>query len=478
MENKITITSPGDQSIVAKRTLATNSEIKETLSSTLNAQAQWQAQSIGQRSEYCLQAIDWFMQNQDELAKEISQQMGRPIQSAAGEIRGVQERALHMISLAEAALKDSPLPAKAGFKRFVRPTPLGSVMVIAPWNYPYLTAINSIIPALMSGNCVILKHSAQTLLCAERFAQAFKSAGLPSGVFQFLHMNHHQTLELVRHPVIKYVHFTGSVEAGRVIEKSAAGLFKGIALELGGKDAAYVREDAALGSTIDNLVDGAFYNSGQSCCGIERIYVHESLYEEFVKGFVAQANELVLGDPLDVHTTLGPMVSVKSADIARQQIRQAKKLGAVCHIDEGNFIINGQFTHKKDTPNKSIAKQAHSNYLPPQVLTNVTHEMDIMSEESFAPVVGIMKVKDDAQAVQLINDSIYGLTASLWSKDQDTCILLGDQIETGTVFMNRCDYLDPALPWVGVKDSGRGCSLSKWAYQQLTRPKSFHFKKA
>lgn len=477
MENKITIVSPSDQSIVAKRTLATNSEIKETIKSTQQAQSGWRELSVQERAEYCLQAIDWFMQNQDEIATEISLLMGRPIHSAAGEIRGLQERALHMISLGEAALKDIAMPAKTGFKRFIRPTPLGTVLVIAPWNYPYLTAINSLIPALMAGNCVILKHSAQTLLCAERFAQAFKSAGLPTGVFQFLHMNHHQTLELVRHPVINYVCFTGSVEAGRAIEKSAAGLFKGISLELGGKDAAYVREDANLANAVENLVDGAFYNSGQSCCGVERIYVHQALYDDFVKAFVSLANELVLGNPLDENTTLGPMVNVKAADVARQQIREAKKQGAICHIEEGNFIINGQFTHQAKIVDKNIARQAHSNYLPPQVLTNVTHEMRIMNEETFAPVVGIMKVDDDEQALALINDSDFGLTASLWSQDQNMCLMLGDKIETGTVYMNRCDYLDPALAWVGLKDSGRGCSLSKLAYSQLTRPKSFHFKK-
>ncbi len=461
MNHKIEITSPSDQTTVATRILATDSSIQQALLDSRNSQLNWRETSLEARAKYCLKAVQWFMDNQSELAMEISQQMGRPIQYAKGELSGLQERALYMIEVAASALQDIHLDAKPGFTRFIRPTPLGSVLVIAPWNYPYLTAVNAIVPALMAGNCVILKHSAQTLLCAERFAQAFEHAGLPRGVFQYLHLDHEQTAHVVQHPVINFVSFTGSVQGGKSIEKSAAGHFKSVALELGGKDAAYVREDANLGAAVESLVDGAFFNSGQSCCGVERIYVNQNVYEKFVKAFVTLTQKSILGSALDSATTLGPMVNRQAAQYAREQIAQAQHMGAKLNINEEDFPLS----------------RLNSNYLAPQVLTHVNHKMDIMMQESFAPVVGIMKVLSDDDAITLINDSPYGLTASIWSTDQETTIELAEKINTGTVFMNRCDYLDPAMPWVGVKDSGRGCSLSHLAYQQLTRPKSFHLKR-
>lgn len=460
MPENITIHSPSDNHVVAQRSLASDSSIRQSITHAQLAQAPWQQMPVKVRATYCLKAIEWFMDNQNEIALEISQQMGRPIQYAAGEIAGMQERALHMIDIANDSLKDIKVEDKVGFTRFIRPTPLGTVFVIAPWNYPYLTAINAIIPALMAGNTVILKHSAQTLLCAERFSQAFEAAGLPAGIFQFLHLSHDQTAQLVQHKAINFVSFTGSVNGGKAIEQASAGHFKPVALELGGKDAAYVRHDADVNYAAENLVDGSFFNSGQSCCGIERIYVHDAVYDEFLQKFIELTKQYTLGSALNKATTLGPMINTKAANFAREQIQQAKEQGAVCHINESDFPLS-----KKDTP-----------YLAPQVLTQVDHSMSIMNEESFAPVVGIMSVASDEQALDLINDSDYGLTTSLWTQDTKNALYLVDYIQSGTVFMNRCDYLDPALAWVGIKNSGRGCALSPLAYQQFTRPKSIHIK--
>ncbi|MEY8262926.1 MAG: aldehyde dehydrogenase family protein [Bermanella sp.] len=459
MAKQLDIISPSDGSIVATRTLASCAEVAQVLQNCQAAQQTWRASSVQARAAYCTKAVDWLLAHRHELGVEISQQMGRPIQYAASEIDAVRERAQYMIEVAEQALKDIPLAAKPGFRRFIRPTPLGTVLVIAPWNYPYLTAVNAIIPALMAGNCVLLKHSAQTLLCSERFAQAFAAAKLPAGVFQYVHVDHEQTAKLVQEPAINYISFTGSVAGGRAMEKSAAGLFKSLALELGGKDAAYVRHDAQLDTAVASLVEGAFFNSGQSCCGIERIYVHEAVYPEFLTKFVALTKKQVLGDASQADTSLGPMVNAQACRLAHEQVAAARQLGAVLHICAEDFPL----------PEGDC-------YFAPQVLTQVNHQMAIMTQESFAPVVGIMPVSDDLAAVALINDSAYGLTASLWSRDMAACIELGEQINVGTVFMNRCDYLDPALAWVGVKDSGRGCSLSHLAYQMLTRPKSFHLK--
>ncbi len=460
----IKIVSPVDGAVIAERNLATEDEVNSTLLLAVEAQVLWQAAAISERAKLCHKAIDCIVAKSDEIAREITLQMGRPIKYAAGEVSGLEERARYMIDIAEQELADVPVENKAGFTRFIRRVPLGVVLTLAPWNYPYLTAVNSIIPALMAGNSVLLKHSAQTLLCAERFSQAFEEASLPDGVFQYLHLNHAETANLVKHENINYVSFTGSVEGGKAVEQAAAGLFKSVALELGGKDPAYVMADADINYSVENLVDGAYFNSGQSCCGIERIYVHEHHYEQFVEKYVALVKQYRLGNPLDQATTLGPMVNSKAANLVRKQIKQAVSMGAKKCLDETSFSAAG-FANKPGTA-----------YLAPQVLIDVDHSMSVMKDETFGPVVGIMKVSSDSQAIELMNDSIYGLTASLWTNNVDNAIEIGDLLQTGTVYMNRCDYLDPALPWVGVKQSGRACSLSKLAYQQLTRPKSFHLK--
>ena len=375
-------------------------------------------------------------------------------------LRGFEERARYMIAIAEEALLDLDPGPKEGFVRYVKRDPLGVVFTIAPWNYPYLTAVNSIIPALMAGNAVVLKHAASTLLVAERFQQAFDRAELPKGVFQHLVLDHEQTANIIASGHANMVCFTGSVAGGRAIEEASAGRFINVGLELGGKDPAYVRPDAHMAHAIENLVDGAFFNSGQSCCGIERIYVHRKVWDDFLDGFVDLTKQYVLGSPLDPETTLGPMVRAEAAASVRKQIASAVRAGAKAHIDPRSFPMD-----KPRTP-----------YMAPQVLTSVTHRMSVMMDESFGPVVGIMKVSGDEEALELMNDSPYGLTAAIWTQDVDAARAIGDEIQTGTVFMNRCDYLDPALTWTGVKDTGRGATLSTVGYEALTRPKSYHLR--
>jgi acyl-CoA reductase-like NAD-dependent aldehyde dehydrogenase len=337
---------------------------------------------------------------------------------------------------------------------------VGVVFVVAPWNFPYLTAVNAIIPALAAGNTVLLKHSAQTPLCAERFAAAFEQAGLPDGVFQHLHLGHGSALELIENGGIDFVAFTGSVPAGHAVQTAAAKRFIGVGLELGGKDPAYVRADVNIAHAVENVVDGAFFNSGQSCCGIERVYVHEAVYDAFVEGVVDLVRAYRLGNPMDPGTTLGPVVKTSAADHVRSQVAEAVAAGAKALIDPAGFPANAD----------------GSPYLAPQVLVDVHHGMRVMSEESFGPVVGIMKVDSDETAVSLMNDSEFGLTASVWTNDEGAALAIGEKIATGTWFMNRCDYLDPALAWTGVKNSGHGCTLSSVGYEQLTRPMSFHLR--
>jgi acyl-CoA reductase-like NAD-dependent aldehyde dehydrogenase len=461
MSGLLRTVSPIDGRIVAERAYASEAEIARVLARARTAQAAWRNTPLAERAEMLARFVDAFVAQRDAIAREITLQMGRPIAHSPGELRGFEERARAMIELAPEALADVRPAAKRGFTRFVRREPLGVVLTIAPWNYPLLTAVNSIVPALLAGNAVVLRHSAQTPLCAERFAEAFAAASLPDGVFSVLHCDHAETSRLIASPGVDFVAFTGSVDAGRSVQRAAAQRFIGVGLELGGKDPAYVRPDADLGHAVAELVDGAFFNAGQSCCGIERIYVHDEVFDAFVEGYAALVRRYVLGDPLDPTTTLGPLVRTAPADLVREQIADAIAHGARPLIDARDF--------PRDEPG--------TPYLAPQVLVDVDHGMRVMTEESFGPVVGIARVASDDQAVDRMNDSEFGLTASVWTADESVAQALGARVETGTFFMNRCDYLDPALAWTGVKNSGRGCTLSRVGFEHLTRPKSFHLRR-
>jgi acyl-CoA reductase-like NAD-dependent aldehyde dehydrogenase len=452
--------SPVDGREVARKRAASGAEIAAAVAAARRAQADWAKVPLAERGRLCLAAVDAMLAMKAEIGPELSWQMGRPVRYGGGEMGGFEERTRYMVSIAESALAPVQPTEKQGFRRYVRRDPLGIVLTIAPWNYPYLTAVNSIIPALMAGNAVLLKHATQTILVGDRFQTAMDRAGFPKGLFQNLVLSHEDTLKLIGSGQIDQVCFTGSVASGRVIEQAAAGTFAGVGLELGGKDPAYVRSDADLAHAVENLVDGSYFNSGQCCCGIERIYVQADIYDKFVSGFVDLTKQYVLGDPLDQATTLGPMAQKQLADTVRDHIGEALGKGARALIDTKAFT--------KDA--------AGSTYVAPQVLVDVDHGMKVMMEETFGPVVGVMKVRDDDEAVRLMNDSPYGLTASVWTRDMDAAERIGAQVETGTVYMNRCDYLDPGLAWTGVKETGRGATLSRIGYEMLTRPKSFHLR--
>jgi acyl-CoA reductase-like NAD-dependent aldehyde dehydrogenase len=460
MSDRLRVMSPVNGEIFAERPLAGDLEVNQALARARRAQAEWRNLLVAERAALLARALDAFVARKAEIAAEITWQMGRPIRYTPSEVGGFEERARYMIEVARQALADLEVGDKPGFRRFIRRVPLGVVFVIAPWNYPYLTAVNGVIPALMAGNTVILKPSAQTPLTAERFAEAFGAAGLPTGVFQHLNLSHAATSRIIASGAVDLVSFTGSVKGGRSVQEAAAHGFLGTGLELGGKDPAYVHADADLVHAIENLADGAFFNSGQSCCAIERIYVHEALYDRFVEGLVEFTRGYKLADPTDPETTLGPLVRPAAAEFVRGQIADAVAAGAKMRLDPKAFA--------NDAPG--------SAYMAPQVLIGVDHSMRFMTEETFGPAVGVMPVKSDEEAIRLMNDSRYGLTAAIWTQDVDAAIRIGDAVETGTWFMNRCDYLDPALAWTGVKDSGRGCSLSRLQYEHLTRPKSFHLR--
>jgi len=455
------IISPIDGLVVAERELATDKYVDRVLAAAQSAGRGWRATPIPERVRIIEAMVQHMEANASDIATELTWQMGRPVRYTPNEIlRGFQERARHMAKIAGENLSDIGVPKSEGFTKFIRREPLGTVLVVAPWNYPYLTSVNSIVPALLVGNTVILKHASQTMLCAERLQAAFDAASLPAGVFQFIHASHDSVSTMIHDQRVNFVVFTGSVDGGRVMERSAAGRFIGVGTELGGKDPSYVRADADLAYAIGENVDGAFFNSGQSCCAIERIYVHDSVYENFVEGFANTTRQYVLGNPVQHETTIGPMVNTAAATFVRTQIHDALAQGAVALVGETQFAGSAP-----GTP-----------YLGPTVLIDVDHSMSVMRDESFGPVIGIMRVKSDDEAIALMNDSPYGLTASVWTSDQDAAIRIGNDIETGTVYMNRCDYVDPALVWTGVKETGRGIALSSLGFDPYTQLKSFHLK--
>ncbi|TBY76403.1 aldehyde dehydrogenase family protein [Rhizobium leguminosarum] len=451
--------SPVDGSVYAERAALSLDAAKDVVARARKVQKAWAKRPLEERVQLVLKGAARLNEMSDVVVPELAWQMGRPVKYG-GEYKGFNERSNYVASIAEDALAPVVVEESERFERRIEREAHGVVFVVAPWNYPYMTAINTIAPALMAGNTVVLKHASQTLLVGERLVQAFIEAGVPEDVFQNVFLDHETTSALIAAGSFNFVNFTGSVEGGRSMERAAAGTFTGLGLELGGKDPGYVMEDADIEAAVDTLMDGATYNSGQCCCGIERIYVHESLYDAFVEKSVAWVSNYKLGNPLDPETSLGPMAHKRFAKVVREQIADAVSKGAKALVDP-----------------KLFPQDDGGAYLAPQILVDVDHSMAFMREETFGPAVGIMKVKSDEEALALMNDSQYGLTASLWTKDVERAGRLGREIETGTVFMNRADYLDPALCWTGVKETGRGGSLSIIGFHNLTRPKSFHLKK-
>ncbi len=457
MDKLLKCISPTDGSVYAERQVSSYDDACTLVARARGAQKNWAMRPLAERIRLVQAGVARLTADADATTQELAMMMGRPVRYG-GEFGGVVERADYMAQAAENALMPLVAETSDNFERCIRRVPHGVVLVVAPWNYPYLTAINTIVPALIAGNAVLLKHATQTLLAGERLVNAFCQAGVPSDIFQNIFLTHDVTSQLIATRQFNFVNFTGSVAGGQEIEKAAAGTFTTLGLELGGKDPGYVADDADVVAAANTLTDAAMFNSGQCCCGIERIYVCEQHYDDLLSRMVALIKQYRLGNPLALETTLGPMANKRFALHVRTQIAQAIEGGAVAHIN-------------------TMPNDDGEGYLTPQLLTNVNHEMRIMREESFGPVVCLMKVKDDDEALARMNDSDYGLTVSLWTQDTARATRLGEQLETGTVFMNRADYLDPALCWTGCKNTGRGGSLSVIGFHNLTRPQSYHFKK-
>jgi acyl-CoA reductase-like NAD-dependent aldehyde dehydrogenase len=453
------VKNPYSQEVVAKYPIDSLAAVKEKLASLQNAQSSWKKVPQAKRTQLVQKALDYFTTNKEQIARDISQQMGRPISQSPGEIRGLLERANYLCSIAEEALKPKPLPEIPNFERAIVREPLGVIFVISAWNYPLLVTVNSVVPALLAGNTVLLKHSSQTPEIGKHFERAFQNLGKYKNLLHQVIIDHEATGKVIEELDVNHVVFTGSVTGGKQILKHTSQKFMQPQLELGGKDAAYIAEDADLDAAAETVVDGAMFNSGQSCCGIERAYVHRSVYDQFVEKSKKVIASYKLGDPLNETTNLGPLVSEKATRYAESQIQAAVKQGA-------KVVAGGK-----------VQKLAGGFFLEPTLITDVKQNMEIMQEENFAPILPVVPVDSIEQAIELVNDSQYGLTSAIFTKDLSKAKHFAENVETGTVFMNRCDYLDPALPWTGVKNSGCGSALSSLGFLSVTRAKALHFKK-
>jgi acyl-CoA reductase-like NAD-dependent aldehyde dehydrogenase len=451
------LVNPATEEIFRTLEPTSESELASTLEKMRAAQQKWRDVPLTQRIEICREFVDVFRSSKESIALDITRQMGKPLTQAKREVDTTLDRAETMLRLAADALQDDQLPPKEGFRRFIRHEPLGIVLDIPAWNYPLLIAVNVVLPALLAGNAVLIKHARLTPLCGDAFADAFRKTTLPPDLVASIHVDHATVSRLIDRRAVDFISFTGSVDGGREVYKQASGQLLDMGLELGGKDPALVCEDANFDFAVANLADGAFYNAGQSCCAIERVYVMRPMFSRFVDAYVAEVEKYKVGNPEDPATDIGPLAQRKAIDFIEFQINQA--------VDRGAQVLTG---------GKRATRPGY--FFQPTVLHNVDHTMSVMMEESFGPVIGIMPVDTEDEGVRLMNDSPYGLTASIWTEDAARGEALAARTAAGTVYVNRCDYLDPELAWAGIKDSGHGCTLSHLGFLHLTRPKSFHLR--
>ena len=453
----LVVTNPFNQQTVCELPFHTALEVEDAVDLASAAQARWARLPLAERCRQVRAGLDRFRTLADQVARDVTRQMGKPLKQAQGEFNTMCDRAEYMLSIAEEALRPDILPEKSNFVRRIEHVPLGVVFNIAAWNYPLLIPINVVVPALIAGNSVLLKHSAKTPLVGKHFAEAFSGLEVPNLVTNLL-LKHDATARLIAHHGVDHVAFTGSVDGGREVYRHTAERFIDAGLELGGKDPAYVAEDADLDYAVANIVDGACYNAGQSCCAVERAYVHHALYAQFLEKAKAALEAYVLGDPLDAATTMGPLASRNAPKFLESQTQEA--------IQRGARLLTG---------GKPLADHP-GNFFQPTLLADVPNHAAVMQEESFGPILPVLSVRDDDEAIRLMNDTRFGLTASVWTSSLERAERFGREVHAGTIYQNRCDYIDPAQPWTGWGDSGKGSTMSKYGFFHLTKRKAIHFR--
>jgi acyl-CoA reductase-like NAD-dependent aldehyde dehydrogenase len=451
------IVNPATQEIITTVSVDDQKTIANKLTNLREGQKNWAKVSLSERVTIIRRFAELLQTNLDACASVLTSEVGKPLQQSKNEVNGACARIEWLTANAEQSLQDEWMVKTGATREKIVYEPLGVVCNISAWNYPYLVGTNVFVPALLAGNAVIYKPSELSTLTGLEIEKYLHAAGVPENVFQIA-VGAKEVGEILLAADLDGYFFTGSYATGKYIYERVSKKMKPCGLELGGKDPLYVTDDVSDISTIAaNTADGAFYNNGQSCCSVERIYVHEKVYDAYVAAFVKEVQSYTIGNPLSEGVYIGALTRKEQAAFLANQVQDAVSKGAV-------VLCGG----------KTI--QGAGNYFEPTVLVNVTHEMDVMKEESFGPIIGIMKVTDDATAVTLMNDTQYGLTASVYCNNEERALALQSQLNAGTVYWNCCDRVSAALPWSGRKHSGFGSSLSLVGLRVFTQPKAYHLR--
>jgi len=450
------ITNPATGQLIDEIAADDAAAVAAKAQATRAAQPGWAAVPLAERAAAIARFRAALVAELDTLAATLTREVGKPIAQSRNELNGLLGRIDFFLAQTERSIADEPVWSESGMRERIQHIPLGVVGNISAWNYPYFVGCNVIVPALLTGNAVLYKPSEFATLTGAHIVRLLHASGVPRQAIQLLAGTGEVGAALLNQK-LDGLFFTGSHATGVRIAQALAPRLVKLQLELGGKDPTYVRADADARAAAESLADGAMYNTGQSCCSVERIYVHESLHDAFVEQFVATVQGFKIGDPMDPATYIGAITRTPQLAVLEAQVADAKAKGA-------RLLVGG---HRLPGP---------GNWFAPTVFTNVSHQMELMREESFGPIIGIQKVRGDDEAVALMNDTRYGLTAGVYSKDEARARELLARVNAGSVYWNCCDRVSPRLPWSGHGDSGLGLTLSTHGIQTFTRPKAWHLK--
>ncbi|MBD2462842.1 aldehyde dehydrogenase family protein [Oscillatoria sp. FACHB-1407] len=454
----LTVINPATGDVLQEIPTDDSEAIAHKVTQAKVAQPDWAARPMAERIEIIRQFNGLLADHAESLAQQLTAEMGKPIKQARAEVGTTSSRIGYFLDQVEAVLATETLlhDSQLGLKEQISHEPLGVIANISAWNYPFFVGSNVFIPALLAGNAVLYKPSEFAALTGRAIAQLMTEAGVPEGIFQAVIGTGQVGAELLTHP-LNGVFFTGSYATGCKIAIAAAPHLMKVQLELGGKDPIYVAEDVDVATVAPAVADGAFYNTGQSCCAVERIYVHDQIYEAFVDTFMATVRDFQMGDPTDENTYIGPLARAAQVDFLKYQVEDAIAKGA-------KLLCGGD---RLERP---------GSFFAPTVLIDVDHSMSVMRDESFGPIIGIQAVKDDAEALRLMQDTPYGLTAGVYTPNETRATAMLRQINSGTVYWNCCDRVSPRLPWSGRGHSGIGLTLSTYGIQTFTQPKAWHLR--
>mgnify|MGYP001134017177 CR=1 FL=1 len=451
------IINPATEEVIEEIAEDSSETISKKFELVKDGQSEWAAVPLEKRIA-CIENFYAFLDTEkDKLAETLTMEVGKPLQQSYNELNGARKRLEYFIKNSAKWLAEEWITEEDATREKIVYEPLGVIANISAWNYPYLVGVNVFVPALIGGNAVLYKPSEYATLTGLHIQQLLYRSGIPENVFQVIIGKGPAGQALLELPLNGYF-FTGSYRTGKYIAEHTASQLVPVQLELGGKDPLYVMDDVVdVHAVAEAALEGAVYNAGQSCCAVERIYVQENIYDAFVDAFVAQAKKLVTGNPMDKKTDIGPVSRKEQLKFLAEQVEDARQ--------KGGTIMSG-----------GVEPKGTGYYFEPTVVTNANHGMKLMTDESFGPVIGIQKVKDDSEAVQLMKDTPYGLTAAVYSKSFERAEAVMKQMNTGTVYWNCCDRVSAGLPWSGRKNSGLGATLSYHGIRAFVQPKAYHLR--